>query len=183
MDQTTVQAGSQTGAVEDTKQAAQQAADKAQEKAQDLAGQARDQFRRQVDDRSTDAGLKLGETASDLRSVGTQLRQQDKAGAAKVAYQAADRAERVGDYLTRSGPDQILRDAEQFGRQRPGAVIAGGLLLGLAAARLLKASSRDRYSYERYSRPQLPAARTPSNGHSDNPVGSAGRSAPAPGAH
>jgi hypothetical protein len=59
--------------------------------------------------------------------------------------QAADRAERLGGYLQNSDGDQILRDVEDFGRRNPWAVAAGGLLLGFAASRLLKASSSQRY--------------------------------------
>jgi len=39
----------------------------------------------------------------------------------------------------------MLHDVEDFGRQRPWAVLAGGLALGVVAARFLKASSRTRY--------------------------------------
>jgi hypothetical protein len=172
MEQTTVQSDTDRGAVEQTKQTVEQAADQAQQKAQDVAHQARSQLRDQVDQRSTDAGLKVSKTADDLRTVAQQLRERDNQAPAKLAEQAADRAERVGSYLTASTADQILDDAERFGRRRPWAVIAGGLAIGFAAARVLKASSSDRYSTSRTSgRQQLPRS-TPSNGHSTNPIGS-----------
>jgi hypothetical protein len=123
--------------------------DHAREKAQEAAGQAKEkagsQLRAQVDRRSTDAGHRLGGYASDVRSVGEQLREQGKDQPAKLAEQAADRAERLGRYLTDSDPDRILGDVEDFGRRRPWAVIAGGLALGLVASRLLNASASDRY--------------------------------------
>jgi len=40
----------------------------------------------------------------------------------------------------------VLRQAEDFGRRKPAAVIAGGVVLGFAAARFLKASSSRRYA-------------------------------------
>jgi hypothetical protein len=57
-------------------------ADQARGKAQEAAGQAKEkagsQLRSQVDRRSTDAGHRLGGYASDVRSVGEQLREQGK---------------------------------------------------------------------------------------------------------
>src|SRR4051794_20536235 len=124
---------------------AQQAAGEAQEKAQQAAGQAKDRVREQLDQRSTHAGEQVSASASDIRSVAEQLRAQGKDQPAKLAEQAADRAERVGGYLKQSDADRILGDLEDFGRRRPLAVVAGGLALGFAASRLLMTSSRQRY--------------------------------------
>jgi hypothetical protein len=133
------------GTTAQAKDKASEVAGQAQEKAQEAAGQARDKVRTQVDQRSTEAGEKVRSQASDLRSVGEQLRQQGKDQPAKVADQAADRIERVGRWLTESDADRILDDVEDFGRRNPWAVAAGGLALGFAASRFLKASSTDRY--------------------------------------
>ena len=97
--------------------------------------------RDQVDQRSTQAGEQVSTTASDIRSVADQLREQGKDQPAKLAEQAAQRAETLGDYLQRSDGDTILGDLEDFGRRQPWAVIAGGVALGFAASRFLKASS------------------------------------------
>ena len=136
-----------TGRARQTEQAKEQAKEKAQEGAQ----QAKRSVRDQVDQRSTQAGERVGSTAQDIRSVSEELRKQGKDQPAKLAEQAASRAESLGDYLQRSDGDTILRDLEDFGRQRPWAVIAGGLALGFAASRFLKASSSRRYesSYDR----------------------------------
>jgi len=91
-----------------------------------------------------------------MRSVAEQLRQQGKDQPARLAEQAADRAERVGGYLKHADADTILGDLEDFGRRRPWAVIAGGLALGIAASRFLKASSSRRYE-ERWERRSLTA--------------------------
>jgi hypothetical protein len=123
--------------------------DQAKEKAQEAAGQAKEkagsQLRYQVDQRSTDAGHRVSGVASDVRAVGESLREQGKDQPAKLAEQAADRAERLGSYLKESDADRILGDVEDFGRRQPWAVIAGGVALGLVASRFLKASSIDRY--------------------------------------
>jgi hypothetical protein len=131
-------------------------AEQAKDKAQEAAGQAKRGLRDQVDTRSTQAGERVSGMAGDARSVAEQLRQQGKDQPAKLAEQAAQRAESLGDYLQRSDGDTILRDVEDFGRSRPWAMIAGGLALGFAASRFLKASSSRRYeSYETSAR--LPA--------------------------
>ncbi|MBE2316205.1 hypothetical protein DVA67_009475 [Solirubrobacter sp. CPCC 204708] len=123
----------------------EQAKEKAAEKAQQAKGQAASRVKDQVDQRSTQAGEQVSSTASDIRSVADQLREQGKDQPAKLAEQAAQRAETLGDYLQRSDGDAILGDLEDFGRRQPWAVIAGGLALGFAASRFLKASSSRRY--------------------------------------
>lgn len=133
------------GTGEQVKDKAGEVAGQAQEKAQQAAGQARDQVRSQIDRRSTDAGRKVSEQGGDLRAVGDQLRQQGKDGPAKLADQAAHHVERAGTWLTESDADRILRDIEDAARKNPWAVVAGGLALGFAASRFLKASSGDRY--------------------------------------
>jgi hypothetical protein len=77
--------------------------------------------------------------------VGEELRKQGKDTPAKLADRAAEQTERVGSYLEERGPDEMLEDVEDFGRQRPWAVLAGGMAVGILAARFLKASSRNRY--------------------------------------
>src|SRR5215208_2118441 len=159
-------------ATEQAKDRAQQAAGQAQEKAQEAAGKARGVLRTQVDQRSTQAGEQTMTAANDVRSVGQQLREQGKEGPAKIADQAADRVERVGSYLRDSDADGILGDVEDFGRRNPWAIALGGLALGFAASRMLKASSSDRYqagrsqyggtpSYPTGNGMGTPASRTP----------------------
>jgi hypothetical protein len=120
-------------------------AEQAKDKAKQAAGQARVKAREQVDQRSTQAGEQVSTAAGDVRSVAEELRRQGKDTPAKYAEQAAERAERLGGYLKDSDGEAILRDVENFARSKPWAVAAGGLALGFAASRLLKASSAERY--------------------------------------
>ena len=124
---------------------AQQAAGQAKEKAQEGAERAREGLRGQVDQRSTQAGQQVRQQSEDIRSVAQQLREQGKEGPAKLADQAADRAHKVGSWLEESDGDQILGEVEDFARRNPWAVALGGLALGFAASRVLRASSSDRY--------------------------------------
>jgi hypothetical protein len=168
---------------------AQQTADQAKEKAQEAAGQAKEKaqeakqqvggrVREQVDQRATQVGEQVASTASDLRSVGEQLRSDGKDQPAKLAEQAAERTERLGSYLRDSDADTILGDVEDFARRQPWAVVAGGLALGFAASRFLKASSSERYQQSR-QRGQIDA-RAASPGAHDGADGRTAVSPPAP---
>jgi hypothetical protein len=117
----------------------------AQDKARGAVGQARGRLGEQVDRRSTQAGERIAGTASDVRSIAGELRNQGKDAPANLAEQVASQAERVGDYLKGASGDRILRDVEDFARRQPMLVAAGALALGFAASRFLKASSSRRY--------------------------------------
>jgi len=117
----------------------------AQDKAREAVGQARGRMSEEADRRSTQAGEQVSSTAGDARSMAEQLRQQGKDTPARYVEQAADRAERLGGYLQQNDGDRILRDVEDLARRNPWAVAAGGLALGFAASRMLKASSGERY--------------------------------------
>jgi hypothetical protein len=127
------------------KEQAKQQAEQVKQQAQQAGGQAKGRLREQVDQRSTQAGERAGSTAQDVRSVAEALRKQGKDQPAKLAEQAADRVERLGGYLKESDADRILGDIEDFGRSKPWAIAVGGLALGFAASRFLKASSSQRY--------------------------------------
>jgi hypothetical protein len=135
-----------------TREKVGEAADQAKETAQNVVSQAQNTVREQVDQRTTEAGERIGSTAEDIRSVGQELRNQSKEGPANIAEQAADRIDRAAGYLRDSDGDRILNDVEDFGRRQPWAVLAGAVVVGLAAARFLKASSRERYSSRQSSR-------------------------------
>ena len=126
-------------------QKAQEVTSQAQDKAREAAGHARGRIGEQVDQRSTQIGDEVNSNAGDARSVAEELRKQGKDTPARYVEQAADRAERLGGYLERSDGDRIVRDVEDFARRNPWAVAAGGLALGFAASRMLKASSSERY--------------------------------------
>ena len=134
-----------SGTTGQAQEKAKEVTGQAQEKMQGAAHEARGRVRDQVDQRSTEAGEQVRSAAQDVRSVANQMREQGRDAPARYAEQAADRVESAGDWLRDSDGDTILRDVEQFGRNNPWAVVAGGLAIGFAASRLLKASSTERY--------------------------------------
>jgi ElaB/YqjD/DUF883 family membrane-anchored ribosome-binding protein len=126
--------------------------DAAKQHAQDQLGQAaetgRGAVRRQVDQRSTQAGEQASSVADTLRQTASQLRADgdgQKARYAQVADQAADRLERTGRYLSDADADELLGRVEDVARQQPWLIAGAGLLIGIATARFMKASSRERY--------------------------------------
>jgi hypothetical protein len=150
----------------DVREQAQDKAQQAQEKAHEVASKATDQARTQVDQRSTELGERVTSTADDIRTIGAQLREQGKDQPAKVADQAAQRVERFGTWLRDSDSDRLLSDVEEFGRKQPWAFALGGLALGIAASRFLKASSTQRYQQRRQT--QGLASPSYSNGQSQS---------------
>jgi hypothetical protein len=137
-----------TDSASTTDQVKDQVRDKAQvaqDKARGALGQARGRLSDQVDQRSTQAGERVAGTASDVRSIAEELRNQGKDAPANLAEQVANQADRVGDYLKEASGDRLLRDIEDFARRQPMLVAAGGLVLGFAASRFMKASSSRRY--------------------------------------
>jgi hypothetical protein len=132
-------------ATDQARDKAQEAGTQAKEKAQQAGAQARDRVRDQVDQRSTQAGEQAGSAADALRKASEQLRNDGNEPIAKGMEQVAQRVDSAGGWLRDSDGDTILRDVEDFGRRNPLAVVAGGVALGFAASRLLKASSRSRY--------------------------------------
>ena len=145
--------GGETSTTEQVKEQVAEKAEVAQEKAGQAAQQARGRLRDQVDQRSTEAGERLAGTAADARSVAEELRRQGKDAPARLVEQAAGQADRAAAYLKTASGDRILRDVEDFARSKPWAVAAGGLALGFAASRFLKASSSRRYQEARASYP------------------------------
>ncbi|HEY7073756.1 MAG TPA: hypothetical protein VH418_00240 [Solirubrobacteraceae bacterium] len=140
-------------ATEQARQTAQQGAEQVKDKAREGAEQARARARDEVDRRSTQAGEQVSATAGAIRQASSHLREQGQDGPARLVDQAAGHVERAGSWLQESDGDRILHDVEDFARRQPLVVVAGGIAVGFALSRLLKASSRDRYD-RRGSSPQ-----------------------------
>ncbi len=119
-----------------------------QKQASHAVDKGRGALRTQVDMRSTQAGEQAQSIAETLRQTAIQLRQtgdEQKGRYAGIADQSADRLERVGGYLTESDAEELLSKVEDVARRQPWLVVGTGLILGIATARFLKASSTERY--------------------------------------
>jgi hypothetical protein len=114
-------------------------------KVQEVKKRARGIVIEQIDRRTTEAGKTLQTHVDNLHSMGSSLRGQGLDSTAKAVDYAADRIGDVSTYLTRTDGDRIIHDLETLARDHAAVTGAVGLLLGLAAARLLKASASNRY--------------------------------------
>ena len=138
-------AGPEQSTTDQAKEKVQETAQQVQEKAQDVKGQAGGRIRQELDTRSTEAGSQLQSTAEAMRRTAEQLQQEGKETPAKVTNLVAERAERLGTYMTGANADRIVRDVENFARRQPWLVAIGGAMAGFFASRFLKASSGSRY--------------------------------------
>lgn len=90
-------------------------------------------------------GDRVALVASDLRTTRSQLAQSDTVGPASgLIEQAAGWADQVAAYLRATDGERMLADAEAFAQRNP--VLATGIaaILGLSAARFVKASASTR---------------------------------------
>lgn len=127
-----------------------QAAQKVQEGGRQAMGKAGGQLRSQLDSRSTQAGEQVVSFGETLRTAGQSMRDEGKTGPAEIADRAASQVDRLGGYLRDADADAMLQDVESFARRQPWAVAGIGFVLGMAAARFLKASSERRYEENLY---------------------------------
>ena len=165
-----------------TKEQAAEVVDAAKQTAQqqmgDVAEKGRGAVRRQVDERSTQVGEQASSVAETLRQTASQIRAQgdpQKVRLASVADQGADRLERVGAYLTGADAEEILDRVEDVARKQPWLIAGAGLLVGIAAARVIKASGRERY----YQQPRNVYARQAARPIPELPAGELERTIPA----
>lgn len=155
-----------TSTTDQVKATAGQVTEKAGQQIQDLRGRGREQVRSQIATRSDQAAEQVRNVVSSVTSVADDLEQKGSSGAANVVREIAQRGEKVADYLGGNDADRLLRDLENQARQRPWAVAAGSFVLGLAASRVLKASS------QRRSQESLPGG---TGGYGRSYAGSVGR--------
>lgn len=120
------------------------AKEKVQGTAQQATGAAARMIREQTETRGRQAADELQSVAGALRRSSHALHADGNTTAARSIETLTDRMESLGRYVGGTGGDQMLRDLEAFGRRRPWGMIGVGVGLGIAAARVLKASSSRR---------------------------------------
>jgi hypothetical protein len=121
----------------------------AKEKVQGTATQATDaaakMIREQTESRGKQAAEELQNVTEALRRSSHALRADGKNTSAQGIETVTDKIESLARYVGGTGGDQMLRDLEAFGRRKPWGMIGVGVGLGVAAARVLKASSSRRF--------------------------------------
>jgi ElaB/YqjD/DUF883 family membrane-anchored ribosome-binding protein len=144
---------------EQVKERASEGAQQVQEKASEAKDQTRRRLSEQLNNRSTQTGEQMTQTAGALRQTAQRLRGEQQPQPAQVLEGVAERVERLGRYLTASDGNRLLQDVERMARRQPWLVVGGGAVLGFMAARFTKASSTRRYqgNGSGMPRPSLPA--------------------------
>ncbi len=151
-----------TGSTDQAKQAASTAADQgkqvagtakdealnvagtATEQARNVVGEARQQVTTQLSDQATTGRDKLSET---LRTLGEDLQQMaqgqgpSQGMATDLAQEVSDRVRALGSHLESREPAQLLDDARDFARRRPGTFLVGALAAGVVAGRMFRATA------------------------------------------
>jgi hypothetical protein len=116
---------------------AQEVKDEAVRQARDLAGEARQQVSSQV-------GQQHQALVSNLRSLGSELGSMTQGAdgqsgvATELVSQAKDRIDGLADWLDGREPGQLLDEARNFARRRPGVFLVGALAAGMVAGRMTR---------------------------------------------
>jgi ElaB/YqjD/DUF883 family membrane-anchored ribosome-binding protein len=104
-----------------------------------VGGTAQQQVETRVDSGLDRAGDMLDQLASAVRRTSDDLRGQQPQ-VANIAETAASQAERAAQYLRQTDMQGVIRHADRFAREQPAVFLGGAVMLGLLAARFLKAS-------------------------------------------
>lgn len=131
------------GAVQRAKETAGEAIDKAGKRAESAITQQKGR-----------AAESLAAVADAIRKTGLDLRGQEHESLAGYAEKAAAQVERLGDTLRNREVGEIVDDVERFARRQPAVFLGGAFLLGVLAARFLKASERRAPSMDESYYPQ-----------------------------
>jgi hypothetical protein len=114
-----------------------------------LAERAADTGLRQADRGREKTAEGLHKLAAEMRTISTDMESQQPA-IANVAEAAADQTERIATYLRDTDVRQIINNVEEVARRQPLLFVGGAFVLGLAAARFLKAAGGGRETIRSY---------------------------------
>jgi hypothetical protein len=111
-------------------------AQEAKVQARDLFGEARGQVQAQ-------ARVGQQKATDGIRTLSRELREMADGGqqpgtASEIARQAADRADRLADWLGQREPGDLIEEIRSFARRRPGAFLLGAALAGTVVGRLTR---------------------------------------------
>lgn len=136
----------------DAKEGAGHVAETAKAEARDVAAQtqqqARQLFHQLRGEATQQASGQTQRAASGLRNLADELGQmvgatQQPGVASDVARQASDRARGFADWLEQREPGDILNDARDFARRRPGTFLAAAAALGFLGGRMTRGLADD----------------------------------------
>lgn len=121
------------------------AVEKVQGAGHSVGAKVSERVQEQVDQRSTEAGEHVNAIARALQNATDSLRTHGETTPASALSTVADQVEQLGSYLTRMDGNRVLQDLDHMARRRPWMVAATMFGVGVAASRIVGASSRSRY--------------------------------------
>jgi hypothetical protein len=129
------------GAAQAGQQVASTAKDEAQKVVAETGNQARDLLHQARSELSDHAGTQQQRLAAGLRSLGDELESmanhsEESGTATNLAKQAASRSRAAAAWLESREPSHVMRDVQDFARQRPGMFFALAAGAGVVAGRL-----------------------------------------------
>ena len=127
---------------DEAKQKTSEVVEQAKQKSGEVVEQTRTRAFDMMDEQKSRAAEGLGGVASALRQTGETLRTGDQAQFGQYADREAEAVERFSDELRNKDVNELMHGAERFARREPELFLGGAMLLGLVAARFMKASSR-----------------------------------------
>ena len=126
------------GQVADTaKQEGQRVVSEAVGQARNLVGEARAQVAQQATSQQSKAISTVRSLSDELQTMASSS---DQSGlASELVRQAATRVQQMADFLESREPQDLVEDARNFARRKPGVFLLGAAAAGLAAGRLTRA--------------------------------------------
>jgi hypothetical protein len=122
-------------------------AETAQEKALGLAATAEEKARQSAEEKKRQAAEQVDDVARAVEGVAEPLEKAIPLAGPYVRSGASE-IRRLSSTLRDRSIDDLMDEAREFARQRPGVVLISAVITGLALARFMKASA-DRRSYRR----------------------------------
>jgi valyl-tRNA synthetase len=110
----------------------------------EIVNQVQQQASTQIDRQKESAANDLSQVVSAVRRFGESLGAEQGGPIARYAAEYGDKAaqklEQFAGYIREQDARRLLDDVQNFGRRRPGLMLGGAFLLGLAGARLIRSS-------------------------------------------
>lgn len=132
----------ETGELQDTaREKTQELKETVRTRSSELTTKARTWMNEEADQRSTALGSQARTIADAMRDTSNQLRDQGQEQPARLTEMTAERLHQAASYLNDADGDRLMNDVTEMARRQPWLFAAGGLLLGFAASRFMKASS------------------------------------------
>ncbi len=110
----------------------------------EIVNQVQQQAGTQIDRQKESAANDLNQVVNAVRRFGESLGAEQGGPIARYAAEYGDKAaqklEQFSTYIREQDARRLLNDVQNFGRRRPGLMLGGAFLLGLAGARLIRSS-------------------------------------------